>query len=551
MSAPPRPADPSPIHIATMPATPCTSKLSLWKQRLKAGRAELFERYDQGAPIADLVLARSQLIDTVLSEVWDRFLGDTADAALVAVGGYGRQELHPASDIDILIIVEPAADAALAPALEQLVTTLWDIGLDVGHSVRTPPECAREAAGDVTVMTNLLEARLLRGSRALCQAMREATAPERFWDSAHFFAAKTSEQRARWQKYGGTAYNLEPNIKENPGGLRDIQMIGWVAKRHFGADTLHELVGHGFLTESEYQTLIAGQTLLWRIRFSLHRLAGRREDRLLFDYQRTLAQQFGFEDGGNNLAVEQLMQQYYRTVQELNRLNEMLLQLFREAILLHDAIGPPVPINRRFQARSGYLEVTAPTVFQRWPIALLELFHVLQVHPQLDGVRASTIRLIRENRHRIDDDFRADLRARSLFMEILRHPSGLSQALRRMNATGSWPPTSRSSPTSSDGCNTTSCMSTRSTSIPCAYCATCAASPSPSTTTSFRSAAPSPGASPSWSSCILPACSMISPRVAVVITRFLARAMPGISASSMVCPSSIAGWWPGWSASTC
>ncbi|NCA69523.1 MAG: [protein-PII] uridylyltransferase [Sphingobacteriia bacterium] len=436
MSAPPRPADPSPIHIATMPATPCTSKLSLWKQRLKAGRAELFERYDQGAPIADLVLARSQLIDTVLSEVWDRFLGDTADAALVAVGGYGRQELHPASDIDILIIVEPAADAALAPALEQLVTTLWDIGLDVGHSVRTPPECAREAAGDVTVMTNLLEARLLRGSRALCQAMREATAPERFWDSAHFFAAKTSEQRARWQKYGGTAYNLEPNIKENPGGLRDIQMIGWVAKRHFGADTLHELVGHGFLTESEYQTLIAGQTLLWRIRFSLHRLAGRREDRLLFDYQRTLAQQFGFEDGGNNLAVEQLMQQYYRTVQELNRLNEMLLQLFREAILLHDAIGPPVPINRRFQARSGYLEVTAPTVFQRWPIALLELFHVLQVHPQLDGVRASTIRLIRENRHRIDDDFRADLRARSLFMEILRHPSGLSQALRRMNRYG-------------------------------------------------------------------------------------------------------------------
>jgi [protein-PII] uridylyltransferase len=407
-----------------------------WKERLKAGRARLFDDFDRGAPIGDLVLGRSRLIDTVLREVWDQHLGDTPDAALVAVGGYGRQELHPASDIDILILVAPDADARLTAPLEHLVTSLWDIGLEVGHSVRTPDECAREAIADVTVMTNLLESRLMCGSAALCQAMRDAITPEKIWSSAQFFAAKTREQRARWQKYGGTAYNLEPNIKENPGGLRDIQMIGWVAKRHFGADTLHELVGHDFLTETEYQTLIAGQTLLWRIRFSLHRIAGRREDRLSFDYQRALAKQFGFEDGENNLAVEQLMQQYYRTVQELNRLNEMLLQLFHEAILFHDEVGPPVPINRRFQARGGYLEVTSPTVFQRYPIALLELFNVMQVHPELEGVRASTIRLIRENRHRIDEDLRGDIRARSLFMEILRHQAGLSKALRRMNRYG-------------------------------------------------------------------------------------------------------------------
>jgi [protein-PII] uridylyltransferase len=413
-----------------------SSRLLDWKERLKSGRRMLFEDFDRGAPIATLVLGRSLLIDRVLSEVWTHHLGETQEAALVAVGGYGRQELHPASDIDILIIVEADADARLAAPLESLVTCLWDIGLEVGHSVRTPEECAREAAGDVTVMTNLLEARLIIGSSALCHRMRKVTAPDRLWNSERFFAAKTLEQRARWQKYGGTAYNLEPNIKENPGGLRDIQMIGWVAKRHFDAETLHELVGHGFLAESEYQALIEGQTLLWRIRFSLHRIAGRREDRLLFDYQRTLAKQFGFEDGENNLAVEQFMQQYYRTVQELNRLNEMLLQLFREAILLHDDVGPPVPVNKRFQSRSGYLEVTSPSVFKRYPIALLEVFHILQVHPELEGVRASTIRLIRENRHRIDDDFRADLRARSLFMEILRHPSGLTHALRRMNRYG-------------------------------------------------------------------------------------------------------------------
>lgn len=431
---------PSTAHTApageTGAGTDFLALVAAWKERIRAGRDRLFGDFDRGASIGSLVLGRSRLIDEVLREVWDYHVGATADAALVAVGGYGRQELHPASDVDILVLIEADAEARLAAPLEQLVICLWDIGLEVGHSVRTPEECAREAILDVTVMTNMIEARLICGSSVLCYRMRTATAPDRLWNSEQFFAAKTIEQRERWHKYGGTAYNLEPNIKENPGGLRDIQMIGWVAKRHFEAETLHDLVGHGFLTESEYETLMEGQNLLWRIRFSLHRIAGRREDRLLFEYQRNLANQFGFEDGANNLAVEQFMQQYYRTVQELNRLNEMLLQLFREAILLHDDVGPPVPVNKRFQSRSGYLEVTSATVFQRYPIALLEIFHILQLHPELDGVRASTIRLIRENRHRIDEDFRADLRARSLFMEILRHPSGLTHAARRMNRYG-------------------------------------------------------------------------------------------------------------------
>lgn len=417
-------------------AAPPVNPIAAYKARIRAERESLYQRFDQGEAIASLVLARSDLLDDLLREIWTLHLGDTGDAALMAVGGYGRRELQPASDVDILVLIEDGEADSLCGALERLITFLWDIGLEVGHSVRTLDDCVREASGDVTVMTNLLEARHLIGSESLCTRMRDATAPERIWDSESFFAAKTQEQRARWQKYGDTAYNLEPNIKENPGGLRDIQMIGWVAKRHFAATTLHDLVGHGFLTESEHDALIDGQTLLWSIRFALHRLAGRREDRLLFDYQRTLAHQFGFADGANNLAVEQFMQQYYRTVQELNRLNEMLLQLFREAILLHDAIGPPIPINKRFQSRSGYLEVTSPNVFRRYPIALLEIFHILQTRPELEGVRASTIRLIRENRHRIDDDFRADLRARSLFMEMLRESNGLTHTIRRMNRYG-------------------------------------------------------------------------------------------------------------------
>ena len=441
MSTGTRPAEtaygpPSCEGVNALAPPPSTNPIPAFKERLRACKERLFHQYDLDTPIGTLVQERSRLIDDVLRDAWSMHLGDPRDAALSAVGGYGRQELHPASDIDILILTEPETDADLANAIERLVIFLWDIGLEVGHSVRTLEDCVREARDDVTVMTNLMEARPLCGSAELFQRMRVATGPDRIWDSERFFAAKTQEQRRRWEKYGGTAYNLEPNIKENPGGLRDIQMIGWVAKRHFDAETLHELVDHGFLTESEHQALIGGQTLLWRIRFSLHRLAARREDRLLFDYQRTLAAQFGFSDGENNLAVEQFMQQYYRTVQELNRLNEMLLQLFSEAILLHDDIGPPTPINKRFQSRSGYLEVTSPTLFRRYPIALLEVFHILQTRPDLEGVRASTIRLIRENRHRIDDAVRADLRARSLFMEILREPRGLTHAIRRMNRYG-------------------------------------------------------------------------------------------------------------------
>ncbi len=428
----PRAAAPS----ATLHAIQPDPLLIACRQRLREGTQVLFEQFDLGVPVTALVRARSDLADEILREAWQAHFGDREDLSLVAVGGYGRRELHPASDLDVLILVEPQTEAALREPLERFVTFLFDLGPEVGQSVRGVQDCVAAASRDVTVMTSLMEARLLAGGAELLRRMREATGPDRIWDSERFFNAKTQEQQTRWHKYGDTAYNLEPNIKENPGGLRDIQVIGWVAKRHFAAETLHDLVTHGFLTEPEHQALIEGQTHLWRIRFALHRLTGRHEDRLLFDYQRTLAQQFGFCDGEHNLAVEQFMQQYYRTVQELNRLNEMLLQLFREAILLHDHIGPPVPISKRFQARSNFLEATSPEVFRRTPIALLEIFHVLQTHTELQGVRASTIRLIRENRHRIDDRFRADLRSRSLFMEILRSPTGLTHALRRMNRYG-------------------------------------------------------------------------------------------------------------------
>jgi [protein-PII] uridylyltransferase len=410
--------------------------LPAFRRALKDGTKALYERFDRGEPVTELVKARSDLVDQVITAAVHRFLPSTDGIAIAAVGGYGRAELHPASDIDILILTEPGEVQRLGEPLTALVTFLWDIGLELGHSVRTIDECVEEAVKDATVMTNLLEARLILGNAELYAAMGTATEPDEIWPSDRFFKAKIEERSARWSKYGETAYNLEPNIKENPGGLRDIQMIGWVARRHFGITSLRELIAHGCLTETELLALLDGQALLWRIRFALHRLVGRREDRLLFDYQRTLARQFGYSDSEHSLAVEQFMQQYYRTVMELNRLNEMLLQLFEEVILLHDRIGPPTRLNKRFQTCSGFLEVTRRDTFQRRPFALLEVFHLLQLHPDVRGIRASTIRLIRESRHLIDDSFREDLRTRSLFMEILRHPEGLSNALRRMNEYG-------------------------------------------------------------------------------------------------------------------
>jgi [protein-PII] uridylyltransferase len=391
----------------------------------------------QGVPIEQLMQVRVAWIDGLLSLAWKHFLGDCAAVlCLAATGGYGRRELQPHSDIDVLILLPAEVDPACMAPLERFLTFLWDIGLQVGHSVRTVAECAEMAGADLTVMSNLLESRVLDGDRHLLEAMRAATSPRRMWNSQDFFTAKVAEQNARHHKFHDTGYQLEPNVKESPGGLRDIHTIGWVAKRHFQAETLHELREHGFLTERELRSLVDSQRFLWRVRWALHMLTGRREDRLLFDVQLKLAGLFGYCDQDNNLAVEQFMQHYYRTVTRISRLNELLLQLFDETLLHPNDHAPPIPLNARFQVRHGHIEVTRPDVFRRSPFALLEIFLLLMEHPEIQGVRAATIRLIRQHRYLIDGPFRDDIRARSLFMEMLNQPHGITHELRRMNRYG-------------------------------------------------------------------------------------------------------------------
>jgi [protein-PII] uridylyltransferase len=406
------------------------------KRLLKQGDAELRRRFEVGEPVATLVRGRAALVDAILTQAF-RLHFDTAEAGLtlIAVGGYGRGELHPSSDVDILLLVSESGAGKRGEAIAAFIAALWDLGLEVGHSVRTVADCITQAETDVGVATSMMEARRIAGDTDLFQGLRDATGPDRLWSSQAFFAAKLKEQQERHAKYHDTAYKLEPNLKESPGGLRDIQTIAWVAKRYFGAETLHGLVEHGFLTEDEYQRLQAGQEHLWRLRFALHLLHGRREDRLLFDGQIKLSKLAGFEDAPHNLGVEQFMQQYYRTALEISRLNEMLLQLFDEAIL-NPRRGEAVSLSADFADQGGFLTARSPDLFERKPGALLDIFHVLEQHPRLKGVSAETIRQLRRNLDRIDDAFRADPAHRETFMDILREPQGVTHELRRMNRYG-------------------------------------------------------------------------------------------------------------------
>ncbi|MEE8119867.1 MAG: [protein-PII] uridylyltransferase [Gammaproteobacteria bacterium] len=409
--------------------------LASCRAALKSAGSELANTFANGADIVDLIHSRASFIDSLVVNVWQRYVNHQFLASLVAVGGYGRGELHPYSDVDLMILIAKEPGTEQTEQLETFLTFLWDIGLAVGHSVRTIDDCADAAKQDVTIATALMESRLLCGSQKHFRVMKEAVAKDKMWPSDKFFDAKRAEQVRRHAKFHDTAHNLEPNVKESPGGLRDIQNITWVAKRHFGTQTLHDLVSTGFLTENEYQELETGQRFLWEVRFALHVLTGRCEDRLLFDYQPRLASRFGYKDAPHSLAVEQFMQRYYRMVMELNRVNEMLLELFEENILL-DPHSPATRLGKDFIERNGFLETVSDDTFRNSPSALLKLFIHLQKNPALKGVSAATIRQIRRDRILVDEKFRANPENQRLFMDILSTPNGVTHELRRMNRYG-------------------------------------------------------------------------------------------------------------------
>ena len=392
-------------------------------------------RFCKGENIRHLIYERAAFIDCIIHYVWRQFDWED-DVSLLAVGGYGRGELHPKSDIDILILSSDGIGEQCREHIESFIALLWDIGLNLGHSVRTLRECKLIARDDITVFTSIMESRLLQGSTYLVERLTADTSAERMWSNQAFFSAKMAEQQRRHEKYDDVEYNLEPNVKNAPGGLRDIQTVQWVAKRFFAVKTLQQLDGKGFFTNQEYALLCKGEEFLWRVRYGLHMLAKRPEERLLFDYQRKLAKLFGYEDGGGRLAVEQFMHHYYQTVLSLRELNDVLLQFLDEVILKRDKSNAVTPINERFQLRCGYIEASHTNVFVETPSALLEIFVLAGSDPAIEGIRASTIRLIRESRHLIDQSFRDDSNNNQLFLALLRSPYNLVTQLRRMKRYG-------------------------------------------------------------------------------------------------------------------
>jgi len=400
------------------------------KRAITAATEYLHSQFRNGTPAGTLIRLRATFMDTLLGALWDRQDWGQAELALVAVGGYGRGELHPHSDVDILVLLGTSGHGC-ERQLENFLTLLWDIGLVIGHSVRTVAECEKKARDDITILTNLMEARTIRGPEALMQAVREATAPDKMWPSADFFRAKLEEQRVRHTKFADTEYNLEPNVKSCPGGLRDLQIIGWLAERHFRVQSLAEINASEFLDAEEMEILERGREFMWQVRYALHMLTDREEDRLLFDHQRALAEFWGFEDG-ERLAVEKFMQTYYRWALALSQLNEVLIQNFDQAILRADQADDVKLINERFQLRSGYVEARHDEVFSETPAALLEVFLLCANLEESEGIAAPTIRQIRHHRQLIDDQFREDPQNRKTFLEILASPHKMARQMRRM-----------------------------------------------------------------------------------------------------------------------
>ena len=400
------------------------------RAEVAAARQALKNEYLQRPNPRRLLARHTRLVDRTVKAVWGE-TGIASQAALVATGGYGRGELFPCSDIDLLVLLAAEPSAAERVALERLISRFWDIGLEIGHSVRTVEGCVEAAAGDITIRTTLLESRFLVGSRTLFERLEKALV----FDPVAFFKAKKLEQEQRHAKHQDSPYSLEPNLKEAPGGLRDLQVIQWIARANGMGSKWSEFVPHGLIERDEARQLSKLEAHLHDLRIRLHYLAGRREDRLVFDVQGSLAAQLGHTDTAAKRASESMMQRYYQTAKGVTQLNTILLQNL-EARLAPRPDTAPRTLNERFEVRSELLHIRQESTFKREPTAILECFLLMMQHQELRGMTARTLRALWRARSCINASFRKNPVAGLLFLHILQQPRGVVHEFRRMNQYG-------------------------------------------------------------------------------------------------------------------
>ncbi|MBK1689756.1 [protein-PII] uridylyltransferase [Rubrivivax gelatinosus] len=425
--------------MSALPEAPARApgSVAALRARFRDGKAAIVGHFRSSRPTStaarQLLKALARHVDATLADLWTH-AGMPPGAALVAVGGYGRGELFPCSDIDVLVLLpaDAAGGDALRAAVEGFITACWDIGLEIGSSVRTLDECLQEARRDVTVQTALLESRLICGARKLYNGLRDATTQA--VDAPAFLRAKTLEMQQRHVKYEGTPYSLEPNCKESPGGLRDLQVVIWVARAAGLGRTWGELAAKGLVTPFEASQLARHEGTLKLIRARLHVVAGRREDRLVFDLQTAVAESFGYHPTKGQRSSEVLMHRYYWAAKAVAQLNQILMMNIEERVNGSEA-APGRPISERFLDRAGMLEVARDDLYLEHPDAILETFLVFAQEPGIQGLSSRTLRALYNSRSVMDGRFRRDPRNRALFMQILRQPTGLTHAFRLLNST--------------------------------------------------------------------------------------------------------------------
>ena len=387
-------------------------------------------------PVSDLVYGRAEYVDQLLQRIW-RFFGfsNIDDISLIAVGGYGRKELHPHSDIDILVLSKTTINAEVQAKVSEFITFLWDLKLEIGHAVRTVEQCAEIGREDLSVATNLQEARLLAGSSSNYQQLKLVIMAESFWPTETFYRAKVEEQRLLHARYHDTTYNLEPDIKSTPGGLRDIHTLSWIARRHFGATSLFEMSHYGFLTDAEYLELAECQDFLWRVRFALHLELTRYDNRLTFAHQEPVALSLGFSGEGNQ-PVEKMMKEFYRTLGRVAELNKMLIKLFDSAILNDEDDLDVEIIDDQFQRTRTLIDCRIDNLFHDKPETILDMMIHVANDSSITGITPSTMRELRSARRRLTKFICTIPEAREKFIELVRHPNCLTKAFLLMHRHG-------------------------------------------------------------------------------------------------------------------